>query len=230
MELLSELLILAETALIVEGEKRTANVTPTGKTNQIIREVYEMLYDVLSLYKASKCYNYLPNTKNADGAWEYYESMIDKIRKHINVAFLGKRDTETFKKLYRIIDETEIFVKSFSVPGVVERWREINPTINYFDHVFDLIKELDKEGFEGNSFLNKFSFVPNEREIKMRNLYFYNKERKNSIGNLRYSEERIYQDELLNTLASVFEHDFSDQFKHKKMHYNTFCDDEYVLQ
>lgn len=38
--------------------------------------------------------------------------------------------------------------------------------------------------------------------------YFSEIQKKNEDGNLRYSEERIFQNELLRTLALVFEEDF----------------------
>ena len=38
--------------------------------------------------------------------------------------------------------------------------------------------------------------------------YFSEIQRKNEDGNLRYSEERIFQNELLRTLTLVFEEDF----------------------
>lgn len=38
--------------------------------------------------------------------------------------------------------------------------------------------------------------------------YFSEIQRKNEDGNLRYSEERIFRNELLRTLTVVFEEDF----------------------
>ena len=33
-----------------------------------IKEVFELLWDILSLYEESDCYNYLPGTKDNEGA------------------------------------------------------------------------------------------------------------------------------------------------------------------
>ena len=57
------------------------------------------------------------------------------------LSFLGKGNCEVEEKLERVIRETEIFIRSFSVPGVVRRWREINSRINYFDCAFKLTEE-----------------------------------------------------------------------------------------
>lgn len=198
----------AESEVQILQKKTAESITPLDENTQAIREIYEMLYDILSLYETSESYNYIPDTKDMDGAWEYYEGMIDKIRKHSNSAFLGKRTTDAFIKLSNIIDETEIFVKSFSVPGVVERWREINPKINYFDCAFDLIEELGRESLEQTGAINMLAFVPTDRDFIMRDFYFYNKKLKNKAGNLQYSDERLFQDELLDTLTAIFEHDF----------------------
>lgn len=175
-----------------------------------VKTVFGMLYDVLSLYEASGGFNYIPGTRDRDGAWGYFEGMIERIRKMVISEFLGQRTGDTFKKLSNIIEETERFVKSFSIPGVADRWRTINPKIDYFDCVYDVIDEMGREAakqMEQTGILS-FRFFPDEPEVMKRALYFRIKRDKNERGNLQYSEERIFQTELLETLAMVFEHDF----------------------
>jgi hypothetical protein len=56
----------------------------------------------------------------------------------------------------------------------------------------------------------KLSLYPDEKLIAERKEYFEEIHRKNEENNLRYSEERIFQNEMLNTLKLVFENDFEE--------------------
>jgi 16S rRNA G527 N7-methylase RsmG len=49
---------------------------------------------------------------------------------------------------------------------------------------------------------------PDEKLIKERKAYFEEINRKNEDYNLKYSENRLFQNEILNTLKIVFENDF----------------------
>lgn len=176
--------------------------------NESVKAIFGMLYDILSLYESSGCYNYIPDTENSDDAPEYFGGLIENIRKKLNADFLNERDNMVCQKLDRIIGETEVFVKSYSVPGVVTRWQTINPQINYFDCVFDIIDELGPEEAQNLYREGRLAFFPSDDFIKARKDYFAQKELANVKDNPQYSEERIFQDELLRTLAMVFENDF----------------------
>ena len=178
-----------------------------------VRDVFGMLYDILAKYESSDCYNRIPGTDDTDGAWKYFEGLIGGVRKKLTADFLGKRDCDTYKKLEQIIDETEVFVKSYSVPGVVKRWRKINPQINFFDCVFDLIDELGMETARVLNRAGRFAFFPSDFIIKARDMYFAEKAVRNVEGNLQYTETRLFQNELLQTLAMVFENDFGGEEK-----------------
>lgn len=179
--------------------------------------IFDMLYCILSCYGASDCFNYIPCTDNSNGAWNYFERDINKVRKTLNMKFLGRRDSTDFQKLERIINETEIFIKSYSIPGVVERWKDINPQINLFDCAFEIIEEC---GMEKASLLYRngvLKYLPCKRIIKAKKEYFAEKALANDRYNLKYSEERIFQDELLRTLIKVFESDFKDIYAEKRV-------------
>lgn len=176
-----------------------------------IKFVFSMLYDILALYEASGCYDHIPGTDDADGAWEYFEGLIGNVRKKLTVDLFDKRDSEEYWKLERIIDETEVFVKSYSVPGVVKRWREINLQINYFDPVFELINELGMERVQLLYSNGMLDVLPSDYIIKARYMYFAKRAMQNDNGNLRYTETRLFQNELLQTLAMVFENDFGSK-------------------
>lgn len=173
-----------------------------------IREVFELLWDILSLYEESGCYYYLPGTKDSDGAWEYFDGLITKVRKKAISLFLGERESETYRKLNTIIDETERFVKRDGYPGVAMRWRGINPRMHYFDCAYELMDEVGPRTFVETAWRGLLDHIPTKEDVINRKRYFAALKEKSKRDNLRYSEERIFQNELLETLTKVFEHDF----------------------
>ena len=56
--------------------------------NESVKAIFGMLYDILSLYESSGCYNYIPDTENSDDAPEYFGGLIENIRKKLNADFL----------------------------------------------------------------------------------------------------------------------------------------------
>lgn len=130
------------------------------------------------------------------------------VRKKANSLFLGERDSEEYQKLNTIIDETERFVKRFERPGVVMRWREINPQMNYYDCAFELMDDCGPKAFVDAANRGMLSYIPTKEDVANRKRYFEALKRKNDADNLRYSETRMFQNELLETLTKVFEHDF----------------------
>lgn len=175
-----------------------------------IKTVYGMLWDVLGLYEKTECYNKVPENEQKADIWDYMGDKLIDIRKEISTLFLGNEEISV--KLNQVVDETEQFVRSYEVPGVVKRWKEINPQILFFDCAFDLMKEcpdMFKKISWGLTEL-KLSCYPDETLVAARNIYFDSSIRKIVDGNLRYSKERVFQDELLRTLTLVFEHDFKD--------------------
>ena len=181
--------------------------------SDLVKTVFGMLYDILALYETSDSFNCIPGTDDTDGAWRHFEGLIGDVRKKLTADCLGKRDSDTYQKLERIIDETEVFVKSYSVPGVVKRWRAINPQINFFDCVFDIIDELGMETARALNRAGRLAYFPSDFAIKARDMYFAEKAVQNVEGNLRYTETRLFQNELLQTLAMVFEKDFGGEEK-----------------
>lgn len=136
----------------------------------------------------------------------------------MNTKFLDKREVR--QKLIQIVNETEQFIKSYSIPGVVKRWKNINKRITYFDAVYDICAEnyklyravCNREVTVDNLILFRFDFLPTERDFEERAEYFANIVRKVDDGNLQYSYEKVFRNELLATLEKVFEHDFPDLF------------------
>lgn len=183
------------------------------KANEIttsIKTVYGMLWDVLGLYEKTECYNKVPENEKEVDIWDYIGDKLAKVRKAVNTMFLGNMELRA--KLNQVVDETEQFVRSYEIPGVVKRWKKINPQILFFDCAFDLMEECPERYKEISMGLSdlKLSCYPDETLVEARNRYFAKLKQKIEEGNLRYSEERVFQNELLRTLTMVFEHDFKE--------------------
>lgn len=175
-----------------------------------IQTVYGMLWDILALYEKTDCYNRVPEGEKQVDVWEYMNDKLLEVRKYTDKLFLGKG--ELSQKLHNIVDETEHFVKAYEVPGVVKRWRKINPQILFFDCAFELMEEcpdMYREISWGLTNL-KLACYPDEALIKARKRYFAEAKRKIEESNLRYTEKRVFQNELMRTLTLVFENDFKE--------------------
>lgn len=174
-----------------------------------IKTVYGKLWDLLSMYDVTDGFNKVPDEADND-IWDYLGERLLDIRKEVNMQFLGQQSI--MKKLTRIVDETEYFIRQYEVPGVVIRWKQINPQLLYFDCAFKIMEEEPdtyKRLCRGLSNC-RLACYPDEALIANRKAYFKSIEEKNNNDNLRYSERRIFENELLNTLTILFETDFEE--------------------
>lgn len=173
-----------------------------------LKEIYSMMNEIVYKIVPSDHYNFIPQTTH-DGK-EYFEEEIYKIKKEIDNKFLDKISISN--KLNNILRELEIFVKSYSIPGVVERWKSLNPNLNYFDVVYDLIKdELDLyNSVKNQEYSISFSFYPTPENIQKREMYFKNIEDEDRKNNHQYTYSRIFQNEVINTLKIVMHNDFPE--------------------
>lgn len=192
-------IIQTREALIMDTEIRTA-----------IKKIYGMLWDILSLYEKTERYNSIPKDEKIteNDIWDFIGDKLLLIRKEVDTEFLGNE--ELGNKMRHVVDETEHFVRSYEVPGVVKRWKCINPKLLYFDCAFDLMEECPKDYKEISRGLTnvKLECYPDKEFIKDRKKYFSEINQKNEADNLKYSETKIFQNELLNTLTLVFRNDF----------------------
>ena len=105
-----------------------------------IQTVYGMLWEVLALYEKTDGYNRIPEGEKAGDIWAYMSGRLLEVRKCIDKLFLGER--ALCEKLHNIVDETEYFVRAYEVPGVVKRWKRMNPQILFFDCAFELMEDM----------------------------------------------------------------------------------------
>jgi len=168
-----------------------------------LKVIYGMMQKIILEYELSCAYNYRPGTKIEDG-FEYYDIELEKIRGEIFIRFIHNADYR--RRLCKILGELEEFVKSYSIPGTNQRWSEISPELKYFDCVFYFIENAPEIFYKIDNTALHFSFIPTQKEINDRNNYFAKIEKENFEKNLKYSAERIYQNQLVETLEQVFRH------------------------
>lgn len=169
-----------------------------------------MLWDVLALYEKTECYNKLPEGESEVDIWDYMGEKLLDVRKNVAMLFLGEKELKN--KLMLIVDETEQFVRSYEKPGVVKRWKRINPYILFFDCAFDLMEsnpDVYQEISLGLTDL-KLACYPDETLVEARKRYFATYKKKIEDRNLRYTEDRVFQNELHRTLTAVFEEEFKE--------------------
>lgn len=164
-------------------------------------KIYNQLNQVLYLLEVSCYFNYIPSTEE-DGERHFGKLMLD-IKKDVDRIFSDEQIAR--KRLYELIDEVDFIINSCEVPGVPDNWLKLNPNLNYFNCVYEIIEENPemydsiKEGYF-NDFRRRFSFLPSIKEIKERQDYFDKKRRKYPTR----TDERFYQDELIETLNMRF--------------------------
>lgn len=181
-----------------------------SKVNYGIKRTYERLREVLALYQKTDCYNKIPSGETYKGdIWDYIGEKMEEIKHEVAVLFI---DDDIKLRLINLVLETEVFVRSYEQPGVVRRWRVINPNIMFFSAAFELLDSCPSEFKKmqrGISNLHLDSY-PDEDWVKERNEYFNVKRENFSKNNLQYDHDKIFEEELLNTLELVFKHDFED--------------------
>ena len=184
------------------------NSTVITENKKAIQTIYKMLWDIIALYEPTDAYNSLPNSDDNTDCRDYMDAQILNVRKELSSLFIN--DQHLVQMLEQIINETEIFVKSYELPGVAMRWKKINNALIFFDCAFDILN--DEPEFYNEICLGitdiKLSCYPNKELITARKKYFEYWEQKCKSENLQYSQKRLFQNELHKTLYLVFRNDF----------------------
>lgn len=203
------LLIKIEPKNVMRVMKEAEELWGQGELSKIYRMLNNLLYEM----EVSSNYNYKPGTQE-DG-YEYYDMKLQMIRNEIDSHFWNRNVTRL--KLYRLVDEVECLIKSFSIPGAVDRWITINPRLRFYDSVFS-IKEEAPEIYEKikngevkafDEVCVHFSFYPTVEDCRLQKEYFANIEKRNLMQHCNHSYVRLYQNEIVETFQMVFENDFN---------------------
>jgi len=175
--------------------------------------IYRMMNGVLYELEISSYYSYKPGT-DEDG-FDYYDMCLQNIRKEIDSRFWMQKNMRD--KLYLLAEELEIFVKSYSHPGVPDRWQNAYPALRFYDCVFDFMEEnpqLYEQIRQGRSSSGEelrigFKFYPTEEDCRERTKYFSRLSQVGTMQNRQYSYERHYQNAVVEAFQTVFKAEFS---------------------
>ena len=177
----------------------------------IIIETYRMLWNIIAMYDETDCYNKYPNNKVNNNIKDYLKLQFKNIRKNIMSLTLGLVDLR--QRLLNIVDETESFVRKYERPGVVNRWKKINPKIMFFSCAFDIKEnhnDFYKEICRGLVPI-KLDCYPDEEFCEERSKYFKSIIDDRNSKNIEWNENKLFENELLNTLTLLFEFDFAKE-------------------
>lgn len=172
--------------------------------------VYKMLWNVLALYERTDSYNEIPEGEMDIDIGEYMEIRLLEVRTAIEVLF--SEEYEIKASLDRIVDEAERFVRMYERPGVVKRWRRINPQMVFFDPAFELMTDCPEMYLAVSWGFTDFKLdcYPDQTLSAARKKYFAKMKKIIEKSGLSYTEDRAFQIELLRTLNLVFKKDFHD--------------------
>lgn len=226
LQLCAFLSLVEETNFYQEVPEGEPDETPEGFSKRKRMEIKSMINN-FSLYPEGQ---EISNAEGQSAGAAELEKTVDRLK----------------MKLRIILGQTGHFTRQHEVPGVVQRWRSMNPRLNYFDPVYDVIEDdpeayqLIKEAHEqtkqavnqsikaANELAGQygddlemyieytppihFSHYPDAEMIAKRNAYFAEIKEQNERENRNWSEDRIFQEELLHTIKLLLEADCEGYF------------------
>lgn len=181
-----------------------------------VKTVYQELWDLLSLNVETEHFFKLPKgvepveNSEEDEGWNYACKKINEIEGHVSVLFFGEE--KIIRSLNRIVEEVKYFIKNYEVPGVVTRWKRMNPRLVYFDCAFEVMETCPEAYLEMRRGLTdtRLSCYPDAELIEKRNAYFARAKEKCERDVIKYSQEQVFQEEILHTLTLLFEGAFQE--------------------
>ncbi len=183
------------------------------RINQMaVQIIYQELRGLLGQYVETEGYNHAPTEVPESDGLAYAARRMAEIWRTA-ATWLAWAPAHT-RKIVRILLEVEYLLRSCECPGVVRRWKEIDPVLNYFDCAFELM-EKSPEQYEkirmGLSNL-RLSCYPDQKWMEQRKAYFAAARERLEDEGQAYSEDEVFQDELLRALTLVFQTDFGDMW------------------
>lgn len=175
-----------------------------------IQCIYGHLRGLLAEYTETDCYHEVPEGESDPDGLAYAMRRLAEIR---DEAAPLARCPEAAERMERIMDETAFFLRQYEQPGVVTRWRKLNPPIGFFDCAFDLLEEepglferirTDQDG------VLQLKCYPAPEDLPRRQDYFAAARQRFAREGRTYSEDAAFQDELCRTLNLVFRADFGE--------------------
>lgn len=175
-----------------------------------IQRIYGLLRGLLAEYTETDCYHEVSEGASDPDGLAYAMRRLAEIR---DVAAPLVRCPEVAERMERIMDETEFFLRQYEQPGMVTRWRKLNPSIGFFDCAFDLLEE-EPELFEqirtDQDSVLQLKCYPTPEDLLRRQDYFAAARLGFAREGRTYSKDAAFQDELCRTLDLVFRADFEE--------------------
>lgn len=181
-----------------------------AEIKKTVLEVYAGLESVLSMYEATEGFQTVCN------GVDVMDLVLERIsRLKSRVALFGKGAAGTggyggmqvFSEDHTQMEPADELLQVIEVPGVVTRWKQINPKLLYFDCAFEIMEACPREYLEMKRGLRdvRLSCYPDQELVAGRKEYFARKKEQCRRQNRVYSEEHAFQEELLDTLKLLFE-------------------------
>ena len=112
-----------------------------------IKQIYGHLRELLAEYMETHWYHQAPEGAAESDGLAYATRRLEEIR--AEAAPLA-RCSEVAERIEQLLVETEIFLFRDEWPGVVPRWREVNPSIDFFDFASGLLELFVRFGKSGS--------------------------------------------------------------------------------
>lgn len=200
------------------------------KQNEIRRavtEVYEELYSLLSLYEETEGFQ---TFHAGEDAMDLARRKLSGLRSRAEFLANGAQKQVLYKgemrflvdgiqvrlaeDLKRVIGETEYFIRQYERPGVVTRWKQLDPRLVYYDCAFEIMEKFPDEYRKMQRGLTNILLpcCPDPEMVREREEYFAQIREQCEREHREYSESRAFQEELLCALSLVFADTFRKYF------------------
>ncbi len=175
-----------------------------------IRLVYEQLRQFLSEYEETERFNQVP--PDAPEAWPVSYTSRRLLEIWRTACALLQGEQELLEKMERILAETVYFTREYEQPGVVRRWKQLNPNLLFFEAAFDFMEESPElyEQMRMGLLLVRPDCLPDKSWCRRRDAYFAAARERLSQEERKWSRDLVFQEELCRTLELVFRQDFGD--------------------
>lgn len=187
----------------IKSENNLADLILENKIKVLdIQEIIRFLMlELLSMTEQSYHYNISPNNEDA---FIYYDRKVEEIE---NLIYSNKNLSKEDSNFYiSLLGDINKYIKSYEIPGVSKKWREINPNLNYYDVAYDIMNDdpaLYRKIVNKEMKVN-LSIYPTNYDNEMRSYYFNDLEHDSKINKWNKSYTRFFQDELKKTLQLLF--------------------------
>lgn len=181
------------------------------RTKQLgIGLVYEQLRQFLCEYKETERFNQAPPDAPETCPVAYTSRRLLEIWWTACTLLQGER--ELLEKMERILAETVYFTREYEQPGVVRRWKQLNPNLLFFEAAFDFMEESPElyEQMRMGLLPIRPACLPDQSWCRRRDAYFAAARGRLSREGRRWSRDLVFQEELCRTLDLVFRKDFGN--------------------